>query len=70
MTDPMRLIDLGHTFTRSDGTVVARIYERLTKQSRRRQGEKQSLRHWEQTFYRKGVYDAYKHLQEELNHLI
>ena len=67
------LIDLGHTFTRSDGTVVARIYERLTKRSRRRSNaEVDGVRMGDRIegAYRKGVYDGFKAMQEELNHLI
>jgi DNA-directed RNA polymerase specialized sigma54-like protein len=67
------LIDVGRTFTRSDGSIVARIYERLTKASRRRvawyRSEdfiKTSLRSREAS-YRRGVYDAYKALQKELS---
>ena len=58
-------------FTRSNGTVIARIYERLTKRSRRL--EKRMARNdgydafWSQRLYRKGVYDAFKALQKELS---
>lgn len=52
-------------FTRSNGSIASRLYERLTKASRRAQrtglysfiGERR---------YRQGVYDAFKALQEEL----
>ena len=73
---PTILIDIGRTFTRSDGTIVARIYERLTKASRRRVAPPAIAGgfDWDNAFkekaYRRGVYDAYKNLQEELNHLI
>ena len=50
------------SFTRSDGTLFARIYERLTKASRRRN----SLRTVE-TAYRRGVKDALEALRTELN---
>ncbi len=59
------------TFTRSDGTVVARLYERLTKRSRRREPDKEAG--WyspTEQAYRLGVYDAYKHLQKELDYLV
>lgn len=58
------------TFTRSDGSIVSRLYERLTKASRRRQDERLAeLDHWateQELWYRAGVYAAYKVLQEEL----
>jgi hypothetical protein len=56
------------TFTRSDGTIISRLYERLTKASRRRVHT--MLDGWtnagQEDAYRQGVYDAYKALQEEL----
>lgn len=65
MIDRTVLIDAGRTFTRSDGTLVARIYERLTKRSRRRQSN-----HICEANYRRGVYDAFKTMQEELDELL
>ena len=54
-------------FTRSNDTALARIYERLTKASRRREPDKQVGWHspTEQA-YRAGVYAAFKALQVEL----
>jgi hypothetical protein len=71
-TRPKILIDTGRTFTRSDGTVVARIYERLTKRSRRTQAAYYDPDHlcWGdvgERAYRRGVYDGFKALQEELS---
>jgi len=55
------------TFTRSDGTVFARIYERLTKASRRRV---KSMPHErtarKEAAYRGGVKDALEALRAEL----
>ena len=56
-------------FTKSRGTIMSRLYERLTKASRRR-----GIRHplskvtanRDERFYRKGVYDAYLALQDEM----
>lgn len=50
-------------FTKSNGTILSRIYERLTKASRRRQGEARPV---SEPAYRQGVYDAFKALQQEL----
>ena len=60
-------LDAGETFTRSNGTIIARLYERLTKASRRRTNtlSNRQSRDYEEA-YRRGVYDAYKALQEEL----
>jgi hypothetical protein len=55
------------TWTRSNGSVVARIYERLTKASRRRDGGGGWVTTSEEDWYRKGLYDALKALQEELS---
>ena len=58
---------LQETFTRSNGTLIARIYERLTKASRRREPEKEAG--WyspTEQAYRRGLYDALKALQKEL----
>lgn len=61
------MIDLFNetTFTRSDGTVFARIYERLTKASRRRV-EKVHTIDLEKA-YRQGVKDTLEALREELS---
>ena len=59
-------------FTRSNGTMIARIYERLTKRSRRRD-EWYAITYPDQgpsikeEAYRRGVYDGFKALQEELS---
>jgi len=69
---PDGLMQINKTFTRSDGTIVARLYERLTKASRRTADADWcepygalSVSH--QAAYRKGVYDAFKALQDELS---
>jgi hypothetical protein len=59
------------TFTRSNGTTFARIYERLTKASRRRQFADELPRVYlemeaQEEGYRQGVYDTLAALQEEL----
>lgn len=57
-----------NTFTRSNGSVASRLYERLTKASRRRNRENQRTRsRYAEKAYRQGVYDAFKALQAELN---
>ncbi len=56
------LIDTNQSFTRSNGTIIALLYERLTKASRRRD----LGGYWWEQVYRQGVYDAYKALQNEL----
>jgi hypothetical protein len=55
------------TFTRSNGSTISRLYERLTKASRRREDSTFSAVDLvvEDT-YRKGVYDAFKALKQEL----
>lgn len=56
-------------FTRSNGTMLARVYERLTKRSRRksiRQAKVGSPCSIAERHYRRGIYDAYKALQQEL----
>ena len=54
----------GGSFVRSNGTMVARIYERLTKASRRRtDGSYNSV---DESYYRQGVYDTLKALKTEL----
>lgn len=66
---PLReaIIFRDETFTRSNGSIVSRLYERLTKASRRRylpaRTQPDDL---DEQSYRRGVYDAYKALQEEL----
>jgi len=55
------------TFTRSDGTIFSRIYERLTKASRRRHGALYSRATMNERFYRKGVKDALEALRKELS---
>lgn len=58
------LTDTKATFTKSNGTVFSKIYERLTKASRRR-GHTTVER-----AYRKGIYDTLKALNEEIDELI
>ena len=53
------------TFTRSNGSISARIYERLTKASRRG-GTGYPFTRTVSEAYRRGVYDAMTALQEEL----
>jgi len=50
------------TFTRSDGTLFSRLYERLTKASRRRDSY-----HGIETAYRRGVLDTLTALRTELS---
>lgn len=60
-------------FTKSRGTIMSRLYERLTKASRRRT-ENYGLEVADFNFtprdvenaYRQGVYNAYKALQDEM----
>ena len=58
------------TFTRSNGTIMAKVYERLTKRSRRREQAVTGFIGVEegetQRAYRRGVYDGFKALQAEL----
>ena len=54
------------SFTRSNGTLFARIYERLTKASRRRVEFQPSIEDIEEASYRRGVYDTLKALKTEL----
>jgi len=63
MTD---LLTDERTFTRSNGTVFARVYERLTKASRRRADPRVGYG-WEEMSYRAGVKDALEALRGELN---
>ena len=56
------------TFTRSDGTIFSRIYERLTKASRRREPDKEAG--WyspTEQAYRHGVKDTLEALRKELS---
>ncbi len=66
--DGMGWIRIDQSFVRSNGTIIARLYERLTKASRRRfRVECSGWQHQHrEKAYRKGVYDAYKALQNEL----
>ena len=55
------------TFTRSDGTLFSRLYERLTKASRRKQfyyNEFEAQNR--EKAYRRGVLDAFTALRSEL----
>ncbi len=59
---------LQETFTRSNGTLIARIYERLTKASRRRTNSLQPIRSAKaERVYRLGVKDALEALRAELS---
>ncbi len=55
-------------FTKSRGTIMSRLYERLTKRSRRRvEGRHHSgMAQSQEEYYREGVYDAYQALQDEM----
>jgi hypothetical protein len=56
------------SFTRSNGAVISKLYERLTKRSRRAQAAHTYPGYPEtQEAYRQGVYDAFKALQKELS---
>lgn len=60
---PIVLYTAGETFTRSNGSLLSRLYERLTRASRRRS----SYVDWvKEKYYRRGVYDAYNALIDEL----
>lgn len=61
------VVGLDEPFTRSNGTVMARVYERLTKASRRRAEGFEDRIPVSEAHYRRGVYDAFKALQEELD---
>ncbi len=55
------------SFTRSNGTIAARVYERLTKASRRRVVYYDDRdRSQDETHYRRGVKDALETLRTEL----
>lgn len=65
----VKMIDLFHTttFTRSDGTLFSRIYERLTRASRRRDEYSHIGQHSDaERAYRRGVKDTLEALREEL----
>lgn len=62
------LTDTKATFTKSNGTTFSKIYERLTKASRRRV-DKVHTQIVEEA-YRKGVYDTLKALNDEIDTLI
>ncbi len=51
----------GKSFTKSNGTTLSRIYERLTKASRRAAPTSDP---WGEMRYRKGIYDAFTALTE------
>ena len=57
-------------FTKSNGTIMARVYERLTKRSRRQEELLYYNVGAEEAFYekayRRGVYETLKALQDEL----
>jgi hypothetical protein len=57
------------TFTRSNGTVFSRIYERLTKASRRRADAVTPPGYWSRNeeAYRAGVKDTLEALRSELS---
>ena len=58
------LINVTESFTRSNGTLIARIYERLTKASRRRADGTYNT--YDESMYRQGVLDAFNALRDEL----
>ena len=60
------IVRTNETFTRSNGTIMARVYERLTKRSRRVQPFKDGWIERQEKAYRRGVYDAFAALREEL----
>ncbi len=60
------LIRVDESFTRSNGTVIARLYERLTKANRRAGPGAPYTRTVGQA-YRRGVLDAYNALRYELS---
>ena len=56
-------------FTKSRGTIMFRLYERLTKASRRREPTHYmggTTGHLVEAAYRRGTYDAYTALQDEM----
>lgn len=59
-----------NTFTRSDGSIAARIYERLTKANRRRASKSRARSmvafESQEAAYRQGVYDTLAALREEI----
>ena len=71
MIDQSEMLFDTRSFTRSNGTVMARLYERLTKASRRRtkpwtNGDFDTRSPGAERAYRRGVHDAFKALQAEL----
>lgn len=70
--DKLPYIGAAKAFTKSNGTIMARIYERLTKASRRRQPTLDDAVKYgwalptKEIAYRQGVYDALKAVQQEL----
>ena len=59
------LINVTESFTRSNGTIIARLYERLTKAARRG-GTGYPYTKTVSEAYRRGVLDAYNALRYEL----
>ena len=62
-------VRLDMPFTKSRGTIMSRLYERLTKQSRRKEPTHYmggTIGHLTGAAYRRGVYDAYTALQDEM----
>ena len=57
---------INQSFTRSNGTIMARIYEGLTKRSRRRDATYEDMESIVEFAYRRGVYEAFSALQKEL----
>lgn len=53
------------TFTKSNGSRFSKVYERLTKASRRRAAKTTNApTQWAEERYRRGVYDTLKTLQD------
>ncbi len=61
------LLNTTGTFTRSDGTMISRIYERLTKSSRRRVSAHAVWLDDAEANYRRGVKDTLTALRTELS---
>ncbi len=61
------LLFTDQTFTRSDGTIFSRIYERLTKMSRRRATTLNGRTARKEQAYREGVKDTLEALRTELS---
>lgn len=72
MIDRSEMLIDTRSFTRSNGTTLSRLYERLTKASRRRVYSKFNefgftvTNESTERAYRQGIRDAYRALQEEL----